>query len=297
VSFPGLPDALGKPLAVVLIDLLLAGDNAVVIALVCLWLPPRQLRWALLIGTLGAVVLRFSLIAMAAGLLMTPGLKLAGGLLLAPLAVNVARHQPAGAPTAGLDRRGGIFAAALSVMLIDALMSLDSVIALAAVAGDSWPYLALGLLISVAVLMFGSALVVRLLRHYSDLARLGAAMLGWVAAGLLVSDPLIAGWVRAQAPALPMLVPALGAAYVFLIGGAAPAPRAMLTYPVVPPRPQPAPAGPPPSGAAPLPGPSIAAEPQAPARGGGELVLLLALFVLGGLVIGAVALLAGGFGR
>ncbi|HKM62048.1 MAG TPA: YjbE family putative metal transport protein [Acidisphaera sp.] len=290
MSFAGLPDFLGKPLGVVLIDLLLAGDNAVVIALVCLSLPPRSLRWVLVFGTAGAVVLRVALAGIVGGMLDVPGLKLVGGALLSVLAVNLVRAERK--PVKGLSReaeRGGVIAASVVVVLVDVLMSLDNVVAVAAVAGDSVLYLALGLSVSIAILMFASAFVARLLQREPELARLGAALLGWVAASMMVSDSLIAGWVGVQSPALPVVLPILAAVYVYALGGGVPQ-QAVEAHPVAPARrkvarPRPAPAR--------VARPPVAATFETASAGGRELWLFAALFALAGIVITIVVVLGG----
>jgi YjbE family integral membrane protein len=224
MSFLGLPDFLGKPLAVMLLDLLLAGDNALVIALVCLSLPPHSRRRAMLLGAAGAILLRVVLIVAAGGALAVPGLKLVGAALVGLLALNLARPGAGGHPAAPAPSDPeNLLAAALLVVLIDVLMSVDNVLALAAVAGDSPLYLAFGLLLSVSILMFGGVLVSGMIGRQPGLALLGAALLGWVAGQMALSDPLLTAWVTVQAPALPLIVPPLAAAYVYLVGRDAPA--------------------------------------------------------------------------
>jgi YjbE family integral membrane protein len=301
MSFFGLPDGVGKPLAVVLIDLLLASDNALAIALVCLSLSPRNLRWVLGFGTLAAVLLRVLLAGFAGWLLVVPGLKLTGGLLLALLAANLARPDRRPPPALpATDARGGILAAVVVVALVDVLMSLDNVIALAAVAGDSIAYLTLGLLLSVSILMFGSVAVGRLLRRHPWLSRLGVAVLGWVAGQMMVSDAAVAGWVATQSPALAVVLPALMAVYVYVLAGAAGhgATAAALPPTLAPPPPPPRrPVAPPPRRPAPaLPEPRPLEVNRAGASRS-ELVLFLALFIVAGAVIGVIGLFGGGLFR
>ncbi|MDR3461890.1 MAG: YjbE family putative metal transport protein [Beijerinckiaceae bacterium] len=217
----GLPDWLGKPAAVFMIDAMLAGDNALVIGLVCRALPPPSRRLVLLFGAVGAVLMRVVLAGIAGSVLALPGLKLAGGLFLAVLALNLARPaKDSGLVAAPIDPRGDIVAGIMMVMLFDVLMSLDNVLALAAVAGDNLLYLGLGLALSVSIVMFGSAYVSEALGRFPKLARLGAALLGWVAGQMVVSDAWIAGWVNSQAPALPLAIPVLAAAYIYVLAEA-----------------------------------------------------------------------------
>jgi len=288
MTFLDLPDWLGKPLAVLLIDLSLAGDNALAIALVCLQLPPPSRRTVLLIGTLGAIVLRVLLAGLAGAVIAVPGLKLLGGLLLLLVALNLARRdlQRPVLPSV-LDARSGVWAAALVVMLIDVLMSLDNVFALAAVAAGSVAYLAAGLVLSVTILMFGSTLLAHLLGRLPNLARLGAALLGWVAGQMAITDPLVAEAIATQAPALPLLVPALAAAYVYLLGRTMrPAPAALPVRPPPPPARRPAAVAPP-------------ATPEPDGIDSERVVLLLfvGLFLVVGLGLGILSIYAGGLIR
>lgn len=296
MGIAGLPDWLSKPLAICLIDLLLAGDNALVIALVCRTLPPRRRQAVLLFGTVAAIALRVALAGLAGTILTLPGLKLAGGGMLAVLALNLAHPAPRRmSASPEFDERGDIVAAVFLVTLVDVLMSLDNVLALAAVAGDDLLYLAIGLLLSVSIVMFGSGLVAHLLDRFPDLARFGAALLGWVAGQMTISDTLVRDWVTTQAPALPLLVPVLAGVYVYLMGRDVPArtpARDVVASPSIPrssPRPEriaTAPASPP-----------RRAHVQATESGDPErflLIGLVALFVVAGLLLGLATLLGGG---
>lgn len=302
----GLPDSLGKPLAIALIDLLLAGDNALVLALVCRSLPPRRLRVVLLLGTLGAVVLRVALVGLAGSALAVPGLKLVGGVLLTLLAINLVRPDARrSSPIPSLDGRSELLAATVLVMLIDVMMSLDNVVALAAVAGGSFFYLALGLTLSVAILMFGSGVVSQVLHRYPDLGRLGAALLGWIGGQMVLADPSIAPWIGEQAPALPLVVPLLVATYVYLLGAGTPSPAAEPAptrkaaprpeppaVPVVPdpPRVDPPVARP----VVPVPALVTAVEHERAAPRPVELALFIGLFAVSGLLLGLALLFGGG---
>ncbi len=150
MSLLGLPNRLGKPLAIAPIDLLLAGDNALVLALVCRTLPPRRLRVVLLLGTLGAVVLRVVLVA--GSVLAGPGLQLVGGTLFTLLAINLAGRDARTLPNVPpLEGRSELLAATVLVMFIDLMISPDHGVALAAVAGGSSGYLVPSLTLTVAI--------------------------------------------------------------------------------------------------------------------------------------------------
>lgn len=296
MNLAGVPDWLSKPFAVLLIDLLLAGDNALVIALVCRTLPPRRRRMILLLGALGAIILRVLLAGLAGTMLALPGLKLAGGMLLELLALNLvlpAHRQASVSPP--LDERSDVVAAAVLVMLFDLLMSLDNVLALAAVAGDSLLYLGIGLLLSISIVMFGSAIVARLLDRFPHLERLGATLLGWVAGRMVVSDALIQGWIATQAPALTVLAPALAAAYVYILGQNAPphapAIKIIKESPLARQQPRPRPSRP-------------ALEPVTAIESADSkrserlaVIALMALFAVAGVFLGVVAYFGGGLAR
>lgn len=203
--------------ALLVVDLLLSGDNAMVIALACRSLPPVQKRQAMLIGTGGAVVMRILLTTVAGFLLQVPLLKLAGGALLVIIAIKLLLDED---NEAGDEAHGpaatDLWAAVVTVVTADLIMSLDNVVGLAAVAQGSVLLLTLGLLISMPLLMFGSLFVSTLLARYPLMVRGGGALLGWIAGDIAMSDALIADWVNQQSPALTVVVPALTAAFVLL---------------------------------------------------------------------------------
>jgi YjbE family integral membrane protein len=205
---------------VVLIDLLLSGDNAVVIALVCRGLPRRQRRQALLVGTAAAILLRAYLASVVGYLLDIPCLKLVGALALVIIAIKLMieddDHRHVERHAAGQRSDPDVWSAVILIVLADLAMSLDNVVALAAVAQGSIVTLVIGLLLSIPLLMFGSALVGALLRRYPVLIKGGGALLGWIAGGIGVSDPLVADWVAVQAPALNAAMPAVVALFVLL---------------------------------------------------------------------------------
>ncbi|MEO8857398.1 MAG: YjbE family putative metal transport protein, partial [Burkholderiaceae bacterium] len=213
---------LNLTLEVFFLDLLLSGDNAVVIALACRSLQVGQRRQAMLIGAGLGIALRILLTSIAGLVLRIPALKLLGGIALTAIAVQLTLDDPEPAPSskaAGARAGSGraeILSAIGTVVVADLVMSTDNVIALAAVAKGSVAVLALGLLFSVPLLMFGSWYVTGLLQRYPLLTQCGGALLGWLAGDIAVSDPLYAGWVAHQSPALGLVVPALGAVYVLL---------------------------------------------------------------------------------
>jgi YjbE family integral membrane protein len=182
-----------KILEIIWINVVLSGDNAVVIALACRGLPPRRRRAGMLLGAAAAVLLRLVFTVVVVTLLATPFLKLAGGVFLLWIAVKLLVDEPgANDRIAETDR---LWKAVRTVAVADAVMSLDNVLAIAAVAQDSTFLLILGLLISVPLIVAGSALIMALLERLPILVWAGAALLGWLAGEMMVSDPWIVGQV------------------------------------------------------------------------------------------------------
>jgi YjbE family integral membrane protein len=202
------------------VDLLLGADNAVVIALACTRLPAEETRRAVMLGAVGAIALRLGMLAFANALLDVPLVKLVAAWTLIVIALNV-RARRAGddrLATAGRAGAGDFVAAAAIIMLADAAMSLDNVVALASIAGGSFWLLALGVALSIPIIAFGSLILSGIIRRAPAILTLGAVVLGWIAGEMAVSDPLVVGWVQANAPALAVFAPTLGAAFVWLAG-------------------------------------------------------------------------------
>lgn len=216
---------LGTSLKVFFIDLLLSGDNAIVIALACRSLTLHHMRQVVLMGTGVAIVLRVCLTMVVSYLLDVPGLKLAGALALIVIAIKLTVKEGERAENNGTSRadgkgsakRGDRLWTAIGIILIaDLAISLDNVVALAAVAQGNVVSLTLGLLASIPLLMYGNMFVTALLNRYPILIAAGGALLGWIAGDMGISDPVISDWVSTQAPALTVAMPLLGAVFVLL---------------------------------------------------------------------------------
>jgi YjbE family integral membrane protein len=211
------------PIQIFCLDVLLGADNALVIAMACRSLRPDDTRKAILFGTGGAVLFRFLMTIAAGSLLTAPFLKLGGALVLLVIAVNLIAQDEAGelnglanATPSRPSVRGSLWSAALLIVVVDATMSLDNVVALAAIArGNIW-LLAAGVLFSIPVLVSGSLILANLLQSYPALVTAGCGVLGWVAGDMAIADPAIADWANARAPALVLMAPVLGAAYVLV---------------------------------------------------------------------------------
>jgi YjbE family integral membrane protein len=215
------PDSLLHPAAITLqvflIDLLLSGDNAVVIAMACHGLPPAQLRRAAMFGTVSAIAARFLLTSVAAVLVTLPLLKMVGAIALVWIAIKLTvgqEREAVGKRPVRTHPAPTFWSAVAAIIVADTVMSFDNVVALATASQGSGFFLALGLLLSVPLLMYGSVFVTGLLKRYPMLIRGGGAMLGWLAGNIAIADPLIAADVSQQAPVLSGLVPILVAVFV-----------------------------------------------------------------------------------
>ena len=180
------PDAL-KLIEIIWINIVLSGDNAVVIALACRGLPPDRQRTGMILGGGVAIVLRLVFTAVIVTLLATPYLKLVGGVLLLWVAVKLVGGEAEDeAAIKGSDK---LWKAVRTIAIADAVMSLDNVLAIAAVAGNSTWLLIAGLAISIPLIVAGASLLVGLLKRFPILVWAGSALLGWVAGEMMLSDP------------------------------------------------------------------------------------------------------------
>ena len=198
---------------IIWINIILSGDNAVVIALAARSLPRAQQNKAVVLGTSAAVVLRVALTVVAAELLALPWLQIAGGLLLLWIGVQLLADEEDADDTPKI--RGGLLAAIRTILLADLVMSLDNVIAVAAAAHGDMLLLVLGLAISIPLVVFGSTLMIRLMERFPFIVTIGAALIGWVAGGTIAGDAVLRSVVAAY-PWLPYAAAASGAAGVVL---------------------------------------------------------------------------------
>lgn len=204
---------------ILFLDLLLSGDNALVIALACRRLPPEQARRAAWIGAAGAIGLRLLLTLMAGALMTLPFLQLLSALPLLVIALNLMIDEDHDAPVLPDGALQASMVAAAGIIIVsDAAMSLDNVVALAAVSGGRFWLLMFGLAVSVPLIVFGSLGFTRLMKVFPWITDLGGAMLGWIAGGMIASDPLLSGWVKMQAPALDFMLPLACALFVLIQG-------------------------------------------------------------------------------
>ena len=179
---------------IIMIDILLGGDNAVVIALACRKLPPKQRRLGILWGTAGAIGLRVVLIFFALTLLQIPYLKIVGAALLLWIGIKLLLPEHEDEGHGNIEASDKLWAAVKTVIVADFVMSLDNVIAIAGAAegagGDhKMPLVVFGLLVSIPIIVWGSQLVIKLMERFPFIITFGGMLLGWIAGGMLVTDP------------------------------------------------------------------------------------------------------------
>ena len=182
---------------IIWVNIILSGDNAVVIALAARSLPGRQQKLAILWGAAAAVVLRIILTIVAVKLLEFPYLKLAGGAALLWIAVQLLIPEEGGDEE--VESSSHLLGAIKTILIADLVMSLDNVIAVAAVAKGSIVLLVLGLLISIPLVVFGATMLMKIMETYPVIITVGAALIGYVSGEMLVTDPVVLEWFKANA--------------------------------------------------------------------------------------------------
>ena len=179
-------------LQIIWIDILLSGDNAVVIALACRKLPPRQRMWGIVLGTMVAITLRVIFTGLVTSLMSMPYIKLIGGALLLWIAIKLLGQEDT-CRNEHIQPVDSLWRAVRIVAIADVVMSLDNIIAIAAAARGSYALLMFGLACSIPLIMAGAALVIALLERFPIVVWAGAALLGWIAGEIIAKDPLLTG--------------------------------------------------------------------------------------------------------
>jgi YjbE family integral membrane protein len=205
------PEFLSALVAIIVIDLALAGDNAIVIALAARNLPAHLARKAILWGTLGAIVVRCAMTLAVVWLLGVPGLMAGGGVILVWIAYKLLRPQDNGN---GHDLKAAatFWGAMQTIVIADAAMGLDNVLAVAGAAHGNFALVVLGLIISIPIVIWGSTLILKWVEKYPWIVSVGVAVLCWTAAKMIVSEPLLLDFFAANRAAAY-------AVYVVVIGG------------------------------------------------------------------------------
>jgi YjbE family integral membrane protein len=181
-------------LQIIWIDLLLSGDNAIVIALACRQLPEKQRKIGMLLGAGTAIGLRIIFAIFVTYLLQVPFLKVVGGLLLLWIGVKLAVGEDDGGHN--VESSDNMWRAVRTIAIADAVMSLDNVIAIAAAAGGNIWLFIFGLLLSIPLIIFGSTLLSTIMDRFPVIIWAGAALLGWIAGEMIVSDGFVMDWLR-----------------------------------------------------------------------------------------------------
>ncbi len=185
---------------IIRIDILLGGDNAVVIALACRGLPPEQRKWGIIWGTVGAIVLRVLLIAFALTLLTVPYLKLVGAVLLLWIGIKLLMPQE-DESHGNINSSDKLWGAVKTVIIADLVMSVDNVLAIAGAAENAGNHqlglVIFGLLVSIPIIVAGSQIVLKLMDRFPHIITLGGMLLGWIAGQMAITDPAVKQWFEA----------------------------------------------------------------------------------------------------
>jgi YjbE family integral membrane protein len=218
MEMTGSSEALIALLQIIVINVVLSGDNAVVIALACRRLSPRHQKQAFLWGSVGVVVLMVALTAIVVWLLSLPYLEIVGSLMLTWIGIKLLMAEDEGDGDGAVAQKSTLIAAIRTIIIADIIMSLDNVLAMAGAAkGHMW-MLAVGLVITVPVVLFGSALLMKLMDRFPALVLVGAALIGWVAGEMIISDPSIKEWIDENAKYLHYVSPIVFAVTVVGMG-------------------------------------------------------------------------------
>tara|TARA_Y100001936_G_scaffold209202_1_gene215175 strand:- start:10046 stop:10768 length:723 start_codon:yes stop_codon:yes gene_type:complete len=204
-------------LQIIAIDIILGGDNAIVIALACRRLPKNQRNRGIFWGVFGAIALRVLLISFALTLLTIPFLKIIGSILLIWIGIKLLQPNTENKePKIGASAT--LLGAIKTIIIADVVMSLDNVIAIAGAAKNSVGLVIFGLIISVPIIVWGSKLIMKLMDRFPVFIIIGAGLLGWIAGDMFTTDSIISEWVNNNASFLQWLSPVLGVSIIVLTG-------------------------------------------------------------------------------
>ncbi len=210
------PQFLVSVFEIILINILLSGDNAVVIALACRNLPDNLRRKGILWGVLGAIILRIILTYFAMSLLNYPWLKLIGAVLLIWIGIKLIVGEEHVEHEVKASNR--LLSAVWTILIADLVMSLDNVMAVTAAAKGDLSLIIFGLVISIPLVIFGSQIIMRLIKRLPLLVPAGGGLLGYIAGDLATDDPVVAPWIETYVPLVDWLAPLVGIAVVIVPG-------------------------------------------------------------------------------
>jgi len=206
--------ALISIIQIIAIDIILGGDNAIVIALACKNLPEKKRKLGIFYGALGAIVLRVIMVFFATTLLLIPGLKIVGGLLLIWIGVKLILDNQKNHDI-NIKQESNLFAAIKTIIIADFVMSLDNSVAIAAAANGDISLVIFGLLLSVPIIIWGSSLILTLIDRYPIIIYLGSALIGWIGGDMIRSDIFVTS--NLSTPAyFDTLIPVLFMAFVIV---------------------------------------------------------------------------------
>ena len=203
--------------SIVLANIVLSGDNAVVIAMAARTLPPEQQKKAIVWGSAAAIVMRIILTVAAIKLLTMPFLKVVGAIALVYIGVDLLNGEDEGDEGDG-KHVSGMFAAVRTILIADLVMSLDNVLAVAAAAKGDVPLLVLGLLVSIPLIVFGATLLTKVMERFPIIITIGAALLGFLAGEMLLTDPAVTAQFGAMSEHVVSLAGVIGAILVVAVG-------------------------------------------------------------------------------
>jgi YjbE family integral membrane protein len=202
--------------SIILANIVLSGDNAVVIAMAARSLPAHQQKKAIFWGSAAAIVMRIVLTLIAVEMLKWPYLKLVGALLLLYIGISLLSEDEG--EDGGHNEIGGMAAAIRTILVADLVMSLDNVLAVAAAAKGNTPLLIIGLAVSIPLIIFGSTLLLKVMERFPIIITLGAALLGFLAGEMLLTDPAVVSRFGEQSHTVINLAVIIGAAIVVAVG-------------------------------------------------------------------------------
>ncbi len=201
---------------IIWIDLLLSGDNAVVIALACRSLPDRQKRWGILLGAGTAIGLRIVFALLISQILLVPFLMTVGGVMLLWIAVKLLKSEGPGEKNIAAPDK--LWQAVRTIAFADAVMSLDNVVAISAASGGNYWLFIFGLAVSIPLIVVGATLITELVSRFPLFVWAGAALLGWIAGEMIVKDPGLHELGLTAGTTMHYIAAAAGAVFVILIG-------------------------------------------------------------------------------
>ena len=205
-------------LQIIAIDIVLGGDNAIIIALACRNLPKHQRRAGILWGTAGAIILRVILVFFATSLMEILGMRLVGRILLIWIGIKLLTEVETRDLDGKINQSSNLLTAIRTILIADFVMSLDNALAITAAAKGDIGLVVFGLLLSVPIIIWGSALILRLMERFPIIITAGAGLLGWLGGGLMISDKLPAEFTASSLPVTPTIAATVGTIFVIAVG-------------------------------------------------------------------------------